>query len=511
MPQPSDQEKFSIDEIIDRLKNPPDEQPLSEGELVTRADGTQAIRVRKRKRRSQQPQMTEVKRARRARMVQVAAVLALVVMVLFAAGSAVIYANSAPFREKVVRMIATSSGAEVKLEQFRVNPTRAVAGRLILSWPQGNALRELDVRGASADISPASFLGKSLIGDEVNSDQGILTLGSPQAGEPLRATAAGSGPRQVRFRRHAIPRLQVRLGDPAQPLVSLRDSEGSFQPDNANGRPQLLLNRGFITARGWPAARLDRSHIEFRGTEIDIVGMRLLDESDNRGTLELDGTVLPYASDRASSLAVRLDSFLLSGITGPELGRLISGRISSVPTPQSNFLTFTPGPESAAALEISFRNATSWPVEIHGFPFLSTLARVLEDNWFERPVFEVDAIGTLRRTVDGVTLDGLNFQNKGRLAIRGSLTMEANRRLSGNLEVGIAQAMVETSSNRRLDAITGPPKDGFRWLTVKIGGNANTPSDDFLLQLDAAKLPETKRPAAAGDGAPSFEELTAPE
>ena len=51
-PQPSEPEKYSIDEMIDRLKNPPDEEPIEKGELVTRADGSQAIRVRKRKRRS---------------------------------------------------------------------------------------------------------------------------------------------------------------------------------------------------------------------------------------------------------------------------------------------------------------------------------------------------------------------------------------------------------------------------------------------------------------------------
>ncbi|HSP41465.1 MAG TPA: hypothetical protein VLO11_01215, partial [Luteolibacter sp.] len=66
----SDPEKYSIDEMMERLKKRPAEDPLEDGELVTRADGTVAIKVRKRKRRSHQPHKEERKKARRARMIQ---------------------------------------------------------------------------------------------------------------------------------------------------------------------------------------------------------------------------------------------------------------------------------------------------------------------------------------------------------------------------------------------------------------------------------------------------------
>jgi hypothetical protein len=509
MPAPSEPEKFSIDEIIDRLKNPPDEEPISEGELVTRADGSQAIRVRKRKRRSQQPQKDELRQLRRSRMIQISGVLLLILMAAFAVGSAIVYANSAPFRKNVIRMIGTSSGARVELERFRVNPTRANAGQIILTWPEGNALRELSVRGIGAAIAPSSFFGKSLIGEEVTSTDGILSLAVPQAGEPARATPASVGePQPIRFNRYAISKLQVRLGDPAQPLVHMRDSEGSFQPVNANDRPQLLLNRGDITIRGWPRIRLDRSHIEFRGGDVDIVGMRLLHESDNRGIFELAGTVSPYASARPSNLTVRLESFLLSGVLGPEMGRLFSGRVDTLLTPKSNSFSFTPGSAPSPTLALSFRNSPVSPIEIQGFPFLSSLARMLEDNWFERPVVETDATGTLLRTDSSVVIGDLQLEHKGRMAIRGGVTMTPDRRLSGSFEVGIAEAMVHAAENRRLDAITGLPKDGFRWFTLKIAGSATAPTDNFLDLLDASKLPA--KPATA-PGVPTFEELTAPE
>lgn len=508
MPAPSDPEKYSIDEMMDRLKNPPSEEPLHEGELVTRADGSQAIRVRKRKRRSHQPHKDELKQTRRARMIQVSGALILILMAVFAAGSAIAYANSAPFREKVIRMIAISSGARVEMERFRVNPTRAVAGRLDFAWPEGNVLRGLTLRNAGAAISPSSFLGKSLAGEEVTSAEGTLTLGIPQEGQPMRATPASAEPPPVRFKRYAIPKFHVRIGEEAAPIARLSNSEGSFQPVNASGRAQLLLNRGDISISGWPKIRMDRSHIEFRGGEVDIVGMRLLHESDSAGEFELAGTVSPYAAARPSTLAVRMESFLLSGIVGPDLGRLISGRIDTISSVKSNYLSFTPGPVPASTLDVSFRNSLTSNFELQGFPFLANLARLLEDNWFERPVFDMEATGTLRRADAAVMLDKLNFEYKGRMALRGNLTMAADRRLSGNFQVGIAEAMVKTAANRRLEAMAGPPRDGFRWITLKIAGTAAAPTDNFLEILDSTKLTQKPAPPAA---VPTFEELTAPE
>lgn len=511
MPPPSEPEKFSIDEMMERLKNPATEEPLDQGELVTRADGSQAIRVRKRKRRSQQPRKEEHRQQQRTRMIQVSSAVLLVLLVAFAVGVAIIYANSAPFRENLVRMISQSSGARVELEQFRVNPTRAHASLVTFSWPDGNALRELSMRGATATISPVSFLGKSLIGEEITANEGILSLSAPEPDEPLRAMQPAAGPAPIRFQRYAISRLQLRVGDPAQPLIHMRESEASLQPANDNGRPLLLLNRGDIDIRGWHKIKLDRSHIEFRGNETDIVGMRLLHENDNRGYIELSGTVSPFSSDRPSTLAVRMENFLLSGIAGPELGELISGRVNSVTSLQSNQLSFTPGADPATSLDVSFRNTPTHAIELRGFPFLASLARLLEDNWFERPIFEIDATGTLRRTGPEVSFEDLNLEYKGRMILRGNLAMGADRRLSGQIEIGIADAMVRAASSRRIDAMTGPAKDGFRWLSLTISGNAKNPSDNFLELLDSSRAtPKVTRSPGSG-GLPSFEDLTTPD
>jgi hypothetical protein len=503
----SDPEKYSIDEMMERLKKRPAEDPLEDGELVTRADGTVAIKVRKRKRRSHQPHKEERKKTRRARMIQVSGAMLLLLMAGFAAGSAIIYANSEPFREKVSSMIAQSSGAQVRLEQFRVTPTRANAGKLVLTWPDDKVLKELTVRGVSASIAPSSFFGKALTGEEVAASDGMLRLDFPAPGESA-APGGGAAPLPIRFRHYTLSKLAIGLGDAERPALILRDTEVSFEPSNANNRPQLLLNRGTITARPWPAILMDRAHIEIRDGVIDIVGMRLLHPEDSRGQIDLTGTVDPRSADRPSSLDVRMESFLLTGLLGQDFGTLVGGRVDTVSDPASNHLTLTPGSAADTRLVLTFAKSIAEPIELRNFKFLTDLATLLEDNWFERPLFEVDATGAIRRGGGEVVLENIDFEHKGRMALRGGLATDASGRLSGRLKLGLSEAMLLATENSRLISMFQSSDDGFRWLDLEIGGSAKSPTDDFIKLYEATPA---ARDAAPGRGVPTFEELIAPE
>jgi len=509
MPAPSEPEKFSIDEMMERLQSPPPEDPVDAGELVVRADGSQAIRVRKRKRRTLQPHKEELRRVRRARMIQVSVVLVLILLVAGSAGIAVVVANSAPFREKLLRDIAWNSGATVETEQIRINPSSVHARRLALSWPAGNVLRSLTLENIRADISLSSFLGKPLHGEEMSASEGTLNLRIPQADELSRNVPdIASPPPQIRYMSYAIPRAQMLFGDPAAPFIRMANSECSFIPHSLNGRPQLLFHRGDITINGWPKLRMDRSHIEFRGTEVDIVGMRLLHETDNRGVFELSGTVYPYAADRVSILAAHLESYLLAGIAGPEMGKLFAGRIDSQANSKSHYFSFTPAADHGALFAISFRNSLVSPFEIKRFPFLFGLSQTLGDDWFERPVFAGDVSGVLRRMGGQVTLSDLSFEQPGRMALQGTVIMAPDLKLSGNLKIGIAEAAFQSARSRLLDSMFGPPQEGFRWITLKIGGTTAAPTDNFKDLFTAA---ETTNKPTPNTGIPTFEDLTQPK
>jgi hypothetical protein len=508
---PSEPEKYSIDEMMDRLKGSPAENP-EDGELVTRSDGSQAIRVRKRKRRSSQPHKQEHHRTRRARIIQVSAALILVLVAALAIGGAIVYANSSPFRQSLVRKIEQVSGATIELQQFRMNPKTANAGKFSLAWPDGNVLRSLTMRGLSAEISPASFLGKSMTGEEVSFGYSVLALQFPKPGQALRNSPAATGASPIHFNHYRIPLLDATLGDPAAPLIKLASTEASLTPENINGRPQLSLYKGDLTIAAWSKLRLDRALIEFRGNETDVVGLRVLHETDDRGSLELSGTVAPYKPEQLSTLAVSLDAFQLSGIIGPALGGLFSGKVDSQPAAKSNHLSFLPTENPSPTLEVTFRVSPTSKIEVQGFPFLFALSQILgEDPWFEHPVFEGDASGVIHREGGTVTLRDLNLETKGRLALRGEISIAANQTVSGELQVGLAEAMIADAPTSRLNSMFGPPKDGFRWLTLKLSGPASQPVDNFKEIFSTTAVTPRQSTAPVETDGSSFEELTRPK
>lgn len=508
MSAPSEPEKYSIDEIMDRLKSRPSEESIDQAELVTRADGTQAMRLRRKKRRSHQPHKEELKSQVHFRMLQISGLLILLLLAVFGAGSAIVYANSSLFRDGLAKKIASSSGAIAELQQFRMNPTSANASALTLTWPEDSALESLSLKGIKADIFPISFLGKSMTGREVSATEGTLVLRTSPAEPPSIETPSAEDIQPIRFGHYNTPKFHILIGNPTASAIRLSDSEVTFIPENPTERPQILLTRGQVFITGWPKLRMDRSHIELRGHDTDITSMRLRHETDSKGSFLLSGTISPSASNPDSKLAVQLESFLLSGVVGNELGQLFSGRIDTHPSNSSNFVSFAPGQVPASSLSISFSNSLASTIEVTGFPFLAGLSQSLNDKWFANPVFNSEIRGLLQRNDSNITIDDLNLENKGRMALRGSLAVTPNGQLSGALQVGVAQGMIATTENPRLEAIFAPSTDGFRWLTLKIGGHVKAPTDNFKQLYDSAVTQEASAPTQS---IPSFEDLTAPK
>jgi hypothetical protein len=502
----SEPEKYSIDEMMNRLTASPSDDP-THGERVTRSDGSQAIRVRKRKRRSAQPHKERAERNRKVRIVQVSAAFVLLLLAGLATGAAVVYANSKPFRESLVTRISTTTGAEPELETFRMNPRTANSGKLTLRWPQGNVLDTLGLRQLTAEIFPASFLGKAFTGEEITVADATLTLRLPEIGEPLRAIPAQDGQLPIRFKRYRTPNFTLTMAGSEGNLLQLIRSEASFSQESVGGNPQLRLYHGDLGIPGWPKLRVDRGLIEFRDGQIDILGLRIMHESEDSGSLTLSGSLSPYQPDHLSSLAVSLESFQLSGLIGSQFGNLISGRVDSAPTAKSNSFSFKPVADSVPVLEAAFSVSPLSAIEVRSFPFLASLSRLLdEDDWFEKPIFDSDATGVFHRENGNVALRDLNLQSKGRMTLRGDLSVKANQALSGNLRIGLPESMVPRSSP--LKSVLSPPQDGTQWVSVKISGTSAVPADNFdqLFENPASPADDTSEPTPGS----SFEDLTRP-
>lgn len=505
---PSEPEKYSIDEMMDRLKQSSSENP-DPGELVTRADGTQAVRVRKRKRRSTQPQKQDAQRGRRARIIQITAAFVLVILAALTVGVGIIYANSSPFRESLVRKIEESTGSKAEIQQFRMNPKTANANFLTMEWPQGNILKSMNFRSINAEIFPSSFLGKKMEGEEVTAVESKIALQYSDPAQAKRKSPISSNILPVDFARFRTRQLDFTLGSPANSM-SLIKTEGSFTPSNIKGRPQLSLSKGELNIPNWPKLRLDRALIEFKGEEADIISLRMLHEKDNRGSFQLSGQIAPYEAQQRAMLAVGLESFEISGILGSAFGNLISGEIDTLPE-ASNTLSFLTVENSSAKLDITFNASPNSTIGLSGFPFLNAISQALgDDEWFLTPIFEAQNSANIIRQAGNVTLRNINFQSKSRMALQGEISVSAKNVLSGMIEVGISEAILMSTKHTRLINMFGPPSEGFCWVTLKLGGQVNSPTDNFKVLFDGAKASASPS-SPLDDVGSSFEELTRPK
>lgn len=546
-------DQYSIDEIVERLKNNRgDDLGPEDGELVIRADGTQAIRVRKRKRRSHQPHREERRKKRRMHVIQISAALILVMLFTLGLGTALLYANSGFFRKGLVEKITAATGANVKLEQFRMNPRSANAALMELEWPQSEAVKKILARGLDAKVAARSFLGGRMTGDEVVAQQAVVWLGKPDPQASPKTKTKDSPPSPIYFSRLAAIQGQVIYGDPKSPVFHLQNtelsyiprSEGVTIPQDIEGEglesflneknslqdtlseqndmaarskyfpgtgksvPRLLVNHGELAIKGWPKLRLDRGQMEFVDGMVEVLGLRVNSNKGTRGELELSGTFDSRAINQTPKLSVVATQFPLEELAGAELAKIFSGTIESDPLAPSELLLDV-GEESSASMSLSFRCSPNTSLALHGLPFLKLLANILNDDWYEYPVFTGDVIGTLRRDGAAVAITDLNLLGRDRMALRGRIRYGRERAYDGVFEIGIAPTVIKASGSRRMDLMFGPPKGDFRWVTLKVNGTAALPTDDFEAQFDAAERGETgENPAGK---VPSFEELTRPE
>ena len=507
----SEPEKYSLDEMMERLSKPSNSSEIEEaGELVTRADGTQAMKVRKRKRRSEQPKKAAAVRTRKIRIIQVTALLVVLVLLGLGAAGLFVYSNSAPFRNSLVEKVSQSTGATTDVVQFRVTPTGVNANQVNLKWPEGSFFENLVLTRVKADISPSSYFGSTWTGKEAEAVQGDLVMELPDASLIKDPPSQSKDQLEARFDRLSINQLNVVFNHADSKRIQLSGAEMSYYQNLKTGSPELRINKGLLNVADWPSFRVDRSSIGLNGREVDIQFLRLRSQSDDRGNIEFSGKVLPYSPDARNELSVKLDTYRISDLMG-SMSFLLLGKVDTRDVKDSNVFRFNASEEPKVELEVAFASSLTSTLGMERFPFLHQLSRRFDDPWFQHPIFGTKAIGILRRQAKKVALTNLDLEHRGKLAVSGDLEADLNEILTGTLEVGVSPTLITNSGDARLDAIFSPVRDGFRWITLTASGTASDPNDDFasLYENATVDLSETSQPAGAEGKAPEMEEAPA--
>ena len=505
-------ENYSIDDMMDRLRSRGEGGTDGEAQLVTREDGTQVYRMRKRKRRSHQPKKDKERRKKQYRVVQVVLAVALVVLTAAAFLAAVLYLNSGAYRDSVVARIRTWTGAEPKVTELRVTPVSAAASSLELKWPEGSVLDSLKLGAISGDLQSGRLLAGKWKGNELYSaNGGVLVLRMPVAGAG-RVAGGPEGtecPFQFRYR---SSKFSVISGDPAKPAFRVKDSEASLvMLDPMGESANLQLDGGSLNAAGWGDYALNFASLQFEDGGMKLGGLRLSPPGGGKGEIRMDNPgEVPFDLDGGTSeLAVHLSQVPLNALLGPSFGTWLSATVETPDGAEGGKFSFRLGPDPEMSLRVPFRAVSTTDTEASGLPMFEVLATHLQEPWYERPRFDLEAKGDLVKSGAGAGLENLVLEARGRLVMHGKVHAKLDGTLDGSLDVGLPASAVANGSPELRSAFSRKA-GGHLWANVKISGNSRSPEDNLEAQLRSSAA--TVSPAKGGPESleDAFQDLTTP-
>ena len=446
----------------------------------------------------------------RRRQIRIRLMMAAGALVLLAILStiAVVYPGTDGVAKRMEARIAETMQADVTLQGVDFSAFQANIGQLDASWPQGGALISLRAESLAANVMPQRYFGPRFGGDEMRAERARLKLQFPTGGEDGGGLEPAGRRPKIAFERYGVRKLEVFFGDPNEAASAMvRDAEAAFYPQGANGLPRVMLYSGRLDIPFWPELLLDRAIVELPHGSSRIISMRLRDgeaeltDGIQPGICDLSGDI-SHDPETASTLDVEFRGFELEKLIGADAGRIFSGRIDSRRGHGTAIVRVSAaeGVQMRAELLVT----QHFDLKFGQFPFLRFLAENLGDNWFRNPMFDEEASMVLIRDGADISVEEINFSARHRMALRGEVAISLDGEISGSLEVGLAPGVIDVAITRRLDGMFSSERDGYRWVTLELGGTTDMPVDDFNAQFIEAPLPDTPLPLPGSTLPPAF-------
>ena len=465
MTKTSDKQTYSVDEMMEKLRDGERaKHEEAEGELITRDDGTQVMRVRKRKRRTQQEKKKKDKRKQQIGLIKVLATIT--IPLSCGVGLLLLLAkyHSPSFLESVSATFWQKSGANLRVTGLSPIVNRVKAKSVHASWPDGVMQDQLRAYNLTGDLNLLSFLTGQLKGQNLTAEKGYL-LSTRREGRKV-SQPRGEAFQTPGFQRFTSDYFSFYFGKENSPF-RLDGSKIRFAPSDYSQK--LSLTGGKLMAGSWGALPLKRGTIEFIGDTIEIVSLRFEEEERHlilSGTLDID--------EPSHSLSVEVADGELSNIGGKELSHFFNAEIDG----STGTLVFAPWEVPSQETTIS---CDADYLKIKRFAFLAVLEEIYGDARFREFEFEVERNFDLIRGSDWLEIKNLDLDEIGVLAIRGGMRIE-NQELSGTLKVGLPnhkKLMIRMAQRKTLFS-NAQLEDGYFWFDVELSGHVESPSDNFL-------------------------------
>lgn len=510
-------DRYSLDEMMNRLRSQGQGSSDGEPELVTRADGSQAMRVRKRKRRSRQPHKEAEKRRRKRSLVVAGVLLALVMVLALVVLGWFLYLNAAGYRDKVAARAQEWSGAEVTLTSFRATPVSVGAAKAEFVWPEDAVASRLTLHGVVGDLKLSSHLTGEWHGREIlarNGGELVLRHAREGGDSALREGPAGSVPFRTAFR---SPKLRVAFGEGERPAMAIHDAKASFMvPDPSQRTGNLVLEGGRTRVPGWGVFQVRFASLRLDGDQVSLGNLQLVPEGSPDAEIRLIGEEMPPLKPRGgeSEFRLRLEEVPSSVLLGGGLEKIVIGVFESLEPEHNKGLLFVDVTDpSSLRFETPIRSSLTSGVRVQGLGLFQELADVLGIEGLAEPKFDSEGRAVLTRDANSVRLDEIDFVAQGSIRLRGGIQVGSRGELSGILEVGLPEATVMAAGKASVRRVFSRRDLGWQWASVSLTGTTTSPTHN-LRALLSQQGGVTGPTDAGGDDARDFDaefrELTTP-
>ncbi len=494
---PEDKENIAVEEMMKNLKrgeenyrpiteedtkanDQPDSRLEQGGELVTRADGSKAIKVKSHKRRSHQPKKEKQRKNQRNKII----LISLGVVGLLLAGIAftvmIGYYNGNRFKEKVTTTVANITGAETELEKLDVSLSTAKIQKIHLDWKEKNSVVDyLQLEKVVADFGVFSFFGGGWNGSEVQSSNGEIHLRLNE--NPAQMNTGGEALVDFEFTTYKCNDLDAVIGKDGDWKVNGSRAEFRVTED---GVKQVYLYGGSINAPFFEEYQIKSGVAEVKPTLVDL-NLNLASKN-GRGSILLVGDV-GYKSSDSISLVTKFTDANLDDWIDAKAQRFIRG----VMTNGEGVFKMNLGDFKSKEITT---NVESNATDIISFEFLETLSLKLRNSFYgNKLAFTGDSSYRVSWLKDKVMVSNMKLIEPDRMQILGDFTINRSNELSGSFKIGVATEAMNPVDLRALKKVFKEDKGDYIWTNITLSGSVDTPKDDLDDQFQVVRGERIKK------------------
>jgi len=480
-----DNENIPLDEMMRKLKKGSVQKRSSRvagGERVVRADGSEAIKVKSKKRRSIQ---SKIKKGNKRKVILIAAAVALLLLSVISFSVLLGYFNGNRFKSKVTETIVNVSGAEVELGKLDVSPASAKLSKIDLKWSGKDTLiKTLKLKNIDADYGMLAFIGGGWGGSAVGIEKADLVIEMGKNNPHLNTVSE----RPVDFKFGLYQCSEVNLDFGENSLWSFKKGSVSYRVSNENN-DQFSIDSGDLKVPKFGDFKVQAGLVSLN---VDGAQVYLGLKSESQvGSVNVDGTV-GYTEGSPVELKIELKDYPLKDWIDPRARRFFNGKIQT----GKGILKMELGDMESFDI---ITKITSRLIRVNDFEFVKTISEHMQEEYYLKPDFVDESKMTMKWTKGRIEFTDIDLLQDAQMRIKGNFTIDENDQMSGTLKVGLPVMVISTKRGKVLKEVFSEDDGEYIWADVIISGKASTPRDNLDEMLQGASIKESKINGDKGD------------